>query len=91
MGKLVFSCHEDQEIICFLEDVSIFLPTTAEFLKKYLGIRRMGWGLGPGVRGKREKTGAEEKKKKERFLKISNEAQISLFNELALKLSFSNF
>ena len=50
----------------------------------------MGWRLGPGVRGKREKTGAE-KKKKERFLKISNEAQISLFNELALKLSFSNF
>lgn len=51
MGKLVFLCHEDQEIICFLEYVNIFLPTTAESLKEYLGAARMGWALGPGARG----------------------------------------
>lgn len=38
-------------------------------------------GIGTRGKGRREKTGAEEKKKKERFFKISNEAQISLFNE----------
>lgn len=42
----------------------------------------MGWGLGPGVRGEERKQELrKKKKKKERFFKISNEAQISLFNE----------
>lgn len=47
-------------------------------------------GIGTKRKGRRDKTGAEEKKNK-RFFKISNEAQISLFNESALKLSFSKF
>ena len=37
-------------------------------------------GIGTRGKGRREKTGAEEKKNK-RFFKISNETQTSLFNE----------
>lgn len=69
MGELVFLCHEDQEIICFLEYVNILLPITAEFLKEYLGARGMGWGLGPGVRGEERKQELKKKKIKD-FLKF---------------------
>ena len=69
MGELVFLCHEDQEIICFLEYVNIFLPITAEFLKEYLGAKGIGMGIGTWGKGRREKTGAEEKKIKD-FLKF---------------------
>ncbi len=50
MGELVFLFHEDQEIICFLEYVSLFLPIFAESLKEYLGAAGMGEGLGLGER-----------------------------------------
>lgn len=49
--------------------------------EKISGDKEDGMGIGTRGKGRREKTGAEEKKKKERFFKISNEAQISLFNE----------
>lgn len=57
MGKLVFLCHEDQEIICFLEYVNLFLPILSESLKKHLGAARTGRGGGgeSGARGEEVK------------------------------------
>lgn len=60
MGELVFLLHEDQEIICFLEYVSLFLPIFAESLKEYLGAAEMREGWGPGGKG-RGKMGADKK------------------------------
>ena len=55
MGELVFLCHEDQEITCFLKYVDLFLPIFAESLNEYLGAGGMGVGVGLGARGEEVK------------------------------------
>lgn len=78
MGELVFLCHEDLEIIWFLEYVNLFLPIFAKSPKEYLGAAKMegkGWS-GSGGKGD-GKMGAHKK-----VFFISNDAKISLFNLL---------
>lgn len=74
-----------------LSGICEYLPSYYCWISERIsGGKGDGMGIGTKRKGRRDKTGAEEKKNK-RFLKISNEAQISLFNESALKLSFSKF
>lgn len=51
MGELVFLCHEDQEIICVLEYVNLFLPIFSESLKEHLGAARTRGDRGKGRKG----------------------------------------
>lgn len=88
MGELIFLCHEDQEIICFLEYVNLFLPIIAESLKDYLGPAGIRWGFGPGAKGEEVKWELRKKNNNNKVLFISNDLQISQCNLLNMFLNY---